>query len=564
MAIGFALVFGVLEGVEAAALRSVAHVQATGKVSLDILWVSPLFHLVLNALVAAVIGLFLLAGVRVRPAFSITIFAFTGALGVVLYSAYIGHLASVVLAAGVAVQAARLAPRIQAWRGWRPLIAVLLLFVVALPVGLRARAAAGAHGSAPAQVQPGTSAGRNVLLIVLDTVRADYLSAWGQARNATPNLDRLAAEGALFSRAYSPSSWTLPSHASLLTGLPTYAHGVRTWDRLAASQLQVQEVLSGLGYATGAFVSNSVNVVPEWGFGEGFDRFDVYDFRTLVARTTLGRSLKRGLRLLDIDLDPYRPASVIGERVREWVSNIGDRRFFALINFMDAHAPYGPPGSRLPLRTWDLPDGRTNEQKGALADAYARAIRGLDADLGRLLADFARERWWNETLVIVVSDHGEEIADGSFDHGNDLRLEEIHVPLIVRLPGTVPAGLRIDTPVSTNDVAATIEELTNPGSRSVPGRSLLRFLGQAGENGGSAEPPILSELEFLLKPDLLRSLVHGDFHYIRETTSGTERLYRYTDDPLEQRNLAADPASEPVLRQMREALQRIPAPESRR
>jgi arylsulfatase A-like enzyme len=562
LGVGLALLFGFLEGVESAALRHLPYVQALNKVSLDILWVAPSFHLALNALAATLMVIAMGAHSRIWRSVPAAFFAFVGALGVTLYSGAIGRLSSIILAVGVAVQVVRLLDRPWSWLWLRRLAVLVLVVVLTAPVAIRAYQRWTMSSRDSAIPSPDRSRA-NVLFLVLDTVRADYLSSGGFPSLTSPSLDRFATRGTRFTHAYSPSSWTLPSHASMLTGLPVSQHGAASgWDRLDSDTLQLQEVLQRRGYATAAFVANTVNLLPEWGFGQGFDTFDVYDTRTLLSRTTFGRSVKRVLRWVDVEIAPTRPASVVNARFREWVSRIGDRPFFALLNYMDAHEPYGQPGTRPDLRVWDRRKRRTSAENQRLADAYVQCIRDLDRQLGAFFEDLARETWWDRTLVVVVSDHGEAIADGTFDHGTDLLLEQIHVPLILRMPGRVPAGLTIDTPVSTADLAATVEELTGSLSSAplLPGRSLTRFFAEAAQLDSIVADGILAELVYPQGGDLFRSVVLDGFQYIVNARTGVERLYNVEEDPNQERNLASESAGAMALTRLREALQRHGAP----
>jgi arylsulfatase A-like enzyme len=554
IAIQFAVCFGALEAIETAFLRGVPSVQSMNKVSLDILWVAPAFHVITNVVLAVLIWL-ALRGRRVGP-IPEGLFAFTGALGITLYSGYLGRVAAVLLAIGAAVQIARVSQQRASWRPLYRWVAAVAILVVASPFVIRGYEQWQLSRAHAAAVPPNL-ARPNVMLLVLDTVRADHLSSYGYPRPITPHLDRLAQEGVLFTDAYSASSWTLPSHASLLTGLPVTKHGaLSAWEKLESNQLQLQESLASQGYATAAFVSNKVFVLPEWGFGEGFDVFDVYDVPTLFARTTLGRSTKTLIRRLDWVMDPFRTATVLDGHFQKWVSGIGQRPFFVLFNFMEAHEPYGLLGDRPALTLWDHRAQRTPADNAVLAKAYARGIEDLDAQLGKLFEESAKQPWWNQTLVIVVADHGEIISDGSFEHGLDLTREELHVPLIMRFPGKVPAGLRIETPVTTNDVAATIDELVGPPTLDMAGHSLSRFFASGSDTPPAAQDGVLSELVHPRDRTLRQSIILDDYHYIVNVGTGAERLYQIRNDPNEKQNLAADPENALALKKLRDALQR--------
>jgi len=565
MALGFGLAFGGLEAIEAAALRHIPSVRSLTRTSLDVLWVTPVFHVVVALILA--IGLFLVIriGVPIRRSAATAVFSIVGATAVTSYSGWIGRSAAVLLAIGVGIQAARSSGRPGFSRWVDRFAAVVAAGALVAFIGLRARESRmfsevlGA--SAPVHDGP------NVLVLVLDTVRGDYLSVNGFSRPLTPALDRLAAEGVNFTQAYSASSWTLPSHASLLTGLPITGHGATSlWHNLGGDKLQLQQVLRDQGYATGAFAANKAFVLPEWGFGKGFDRFDVFNLRTLFARTSFGGWLRAVLRRYDITMSPFRPAAVINAHLEHWIESIGARPFFALVNYMEAHEPYGQPGSRPSLKIWNKGANRTPAENAVLAQAYERGIHDLDVELGAMFDRLSRQPWWSNTLVIVVADHGEAISDNSFDHGLDLTWEQIEVPLIIRFPAAVPSGLRVNAPVSTNDVAATIQELVHSTAQArVPGVSLSRFWNNGVPDSKSSEAGgVLSELVHPSTQELYRAIMLDDLQYILNVDTGTERLFRFHDDPGGARNLAADPALAADLQRMRDALARQPAPVFRR
>ncbi len=229
----------------------------------------------------------------------------------------IGLVGCIIVSAGVAVQAGRLGRRLPSTaRLGSALLALAAIVVVAFVGG---QALGGSAGRAAAGVASPSSAAPNILVVVLDTVRADRLSIHGYPAQ-TPTLDRLASEGTMFEWAISTSSWTLPAHASLLTGLAPEGHKGTTVDSVLSPAFdRLSQRFEGVGYRTGAFIANNIFVIPEHGFAPGFQVFDAHYVRSLAARTTWGRAAKAvGRRYLNRELDPFRPAETINAAFAAW------------------------------------------------------------------------------------------------------------------------------------------------------------------------------------------------------------------------------------------------------
>lgn len=547
LAATLALAFGLIEAIEIAAFRPVPWVQPMTKASLDVVWVAPAVHLLIGAAIATVLWLVARVGVPMPSTLVPAVLAFPGALAVAMYSGFLGLYGSLLLAAGLSVQVGR-------WlAGARPdgLRRAALALVVLIAVSTVALRSADAWARTDTGAAPGTNA-PNVLVIVLDTVRADHLSAYGYGK-PTPTIDRLAAEGTLFERAFASSSWTLPSHASLLTGLSQGQHGAESVNAvLVPGHAQLQERFKARGYRTGAFVANNIFFIPERGFGPGFQVFDVHYLRSLIARTTWGRSAKKAARrFLHMELDPFRPAQAITGAFERWRRDDDTRPFFAVLNFMDAHEPYHPGVRPANLPLWDLRNRRSAAENAELVRDYDDSIRLIDTELGKLVERASTAGWLDNTVVVLLADHGEAISDNSFDHGSDLTVEQIHVPLLLRLPGRVPAGVRVASPVSITDVAATIDDLAGTAAAPpVPGVSLTRWY-----TGNPAPEPVLSEL---VDPNRtpsqhLRAVIADGHELIHNVETSAERLFALSD--LGGTNdLAANPASSEVLARLRQAL----------
>ena len=315
----------------------------------------------------------------------------------------------------------------------------------------------------------------NVLLIVIDTLRADYLSCQGYGRPTSPNLDAFASEGALFENCYSAASWTPPSHASLLTGQPTNVHKADT-QPLDGRLPTLAEVMSHNGYRSAAFSANEGFFTARRRFDRGFQRFDdeFWNWNEWLTGTVYGNSwIRPVLNSLFGANDDY--GRVRGPQISDaylrWLAGGKGRPSFAVLNYMDVHDPYNAPppfrsrfgGERLPTLTgaerwvWQ----RTEEERQTRRNNYASCAAYADDCVGRLLRALDERGLASNTLVIITSDHGEMLGEHNlFRHGASLYPEVLHVPLIMRWPGHVPAAKRLQTVVSNRAIASTIVALT--------------------------------------------------------------------------------------------------------
>lgn len=301
----------------------------------------------------------------------------------------------------------------------------------------------------------------NVLLVVLDTTRADYLSSYGHPRPTTPRLDRLAAEGTLYLRAYATSFWTLPSHASLLTGLyPSVAGATSETNHLPADAETLAELLRGAGYRTGAVIRNAW-ISEERGFGQGFDDF---------IEAWRGEGSSPGPEAEQAAVD----AAVAWLEEREATEG----PFFLLVNLNVAHLPYLPPEDsrrRFSSEPWP-PErvARLMEIKGGwqhlagelplddtdyriLRQLYAAEVATADELVGQILDALEDDGRLDDTLVIVTSDHGENLGEhGMIDHMLSMYDTTTRVPLIIRYPERFEAGAREEDLVSLVDIVPTV------------------------------------------------------------------------------------------------------------
>jgi arylsulfatase A-like enzyme len=586
LAAWFGLFAGLLEALVFTIVRLVPGVitwtMRESNVSFDFLWIAPLVNLAyflgLGAAVVAV-GMAFIAVPKLRDVnlqdAGVFLFAWLTFYIALRVPDRLYRSAAVILSLGIAVRVwmwfrALPPPRVARFR--RSLV-WLAATVAVIATVLRGGGAVVEAARTRALPTPPAGAA-DVLLIVLDTVRADHLSAYGYGRPTTPNLARIAREGVLFEQAISPSSWTLPSHASLFTGRPVYEHLADSENpRLGPEYSTLAEVLTSRGFVTAGVAANTSWATSNAGLARGFIHFEdcLESPADGVARTVLGREVVARLRSRLGRRGQFGRArgDEITAAFARWLDRQGERRFFAFLNYMDAHGPYVSPApfhthfmsarersfeSRYSFKLPSLAKDATPGERSLFTAAYDGGIESLDFEIGRLFEELQRRGRLDQTLVVIVADHGEALADhGFYIHGHSLYLDQIHVPLIVRWPGRVPAGLRVAEPVSTTDIATTILGLTGAASQSLPGASLARFWQGAAAAPGHDSRTILSQVghrdgvppAWPIGNGWVRSLISGDWHYL-ERQRGEVELYRLSDDPLEQNNLADTPEGRSV------------------
>ena len=380
----------------------------------------------------------------------------------------------------------------------------------------------------------------DVLLVTIDTLRADHVGAYGYERDTTPNLDRLAREGVRFEIAYAPMGTTAPSHASLFTSRHPLGHGlVRNGLSLAPGERTLAQRLREAGYVTAAFVS-SYPVSHRFGFARGFDHYDD-DFSG--SRASLPRRSWEGLAVEGV-FD--RPGRDTAEAALAWLAaRPAARPLFVWLHLFDPHDPYRAPGPQ-GLR-WVAEGQDRRERRRALYDAE---VRYADAQFGRVLRAM-EARSANDLLVVATSDHGEGLADhGRITHNRFLYEEEVRVPLVLRFPGRIPAGVTVHQPAHLIDVSPTLLDaigLSNGGPDGEPaprdGVSLLGF-------ATGREPPDPERALMLQRPYYPEGRERfdergpgfgvrmGRFKWIEAPLEERRELYDLAADPGERRNLA--------------------------
>lgn len=323
-----------------------------------------------------------------------------------------------------------------------------------------------------------TPKGPDILVVVIDTLRADHLSLHGYERPTSPRLDALAKEGLWFNRAYAQSGWTLASFASLLTGLYPHQHNVSRdgclpdqFGRMAPATVTLAEALKASGYATAAWMNNTF-LAPDFGLNDGFDVYD-YQGATNTTHRSGTETVAAGLAWLDT-LEK-------------------DQRSFLMLHFMEPHLDYAPPddihgtfakGPRPEALAYpSSPNPFSLLQQGGLtlneADLgylkalYDEEILAIDRALGALVDGLKARGRLDNTLLVITADHGEEFWEhGRFEHGHDLWSELTRVPLVVHGPGLPKTG-RVDTIVEHVDLVAGLAEVAGAEMGELPGVNFL-------------------------------------------------------------------------------------------
>jgi arylsulfatase A-like enzyme len=316
----------------------------------------------------------------------------------------------------------------------------------------------------PAGDAPNAARKPNIILIVMDTVRADHTSVYGYDRDTTPNLRRLAAESTLYRNAISASDWTSPSHASIFTGMYALRHGVRNdlpdyrIGKLPRVVPTLAEALVRLGYRTAGITSNTGNLSDSMGFGRGFDSYRLPMPWRIFERSRYPSVLRWVRRCLlpssKEDVVYLNAGEITAQTIGALGQLAGREPFFLFLNYMDAHWPYAPPepfrsrfgtpsrnmsGDDLDklVRAVDFRERTiTDAEQRDLKAAYDGGIAYLDQQLGILFDALRRAGVYEHTLIIVTSDHGEAFGEKSLlGHGTSVYQDQVHVPLLIKYPG---------------------------------------------------------------------------------------------------------------------------------
>ena len=378
---------------------------------------------------------------------------------------------------------------------------------------------------------------RHVILLTIDTLRQDALSCYGGA-TPTPNLDGLVADSVQFTNAYSSAPWTLPSFASILTGVSPWVHGTTKRRQIIPNGLlTLGDRLAGSGYLTSGIGFNFF-LTPRGSGGvhnRNFAEYDFYPKPNSPRTAALGFLIRRypdgfGLRATTDDLT---------ELARNWVHSHQSFDFFFWLHYLDPHLPYSPPASFYPagppyseigpehdlesftrFRAGLLPP--TPEAEAWLTALYGGEVTYVDDRIGSFISTLKEAGIYEDALIVLSSDHGEELLDHSgVDHGHTLYNELLRVPLAFKLPGSIATG-KIDAVVPTVSILPTILDLcaVDFSAESLSGRSLVPYW----DSGSTKDQLIFSTGTAVFEER--ESVVFDGWKYIHSLASGREELYK--------------------------------------
>ncbi len=378
----------------------------------------------------------------------------------------------------------------------------------------------------------------DVVVLVIDTLRADRLGSHGYAAAHTPVLDALAARGTRFAQAYAPSSWTVPSVASLMTSRLPSQHLVTAFDsRLRDEELTIAERLRDAGFLAGGVTANW-RLTKELGFAQGF------------------------LWWVPVLVEPVTPGAYVRREALAWLdrsSSAARTRRLLYLQYMEPHTPFAPSPAllerfapevsaeealRISTEANTRLGGVTPERAALLSKLYDAEVAAVDAEIGLLFEGLEARGRLAKALVIVTADHGEEFLEhGKFGHGYNLFNTTVHVPLIIAGPG-VPAGRVITDPVSLIDVAPTVLDLLGLDREPrFEGRSLVPLM----QNDGRPDADIVLQLPPTGTKLELR-------HHREGLVRGTDKLLVDLKGGLQSFDLSADPGEQAPLASSQDVL----------
>ncbi|HEU5154630.1 MAG TPA: sulfatase [Gemmatimonadales bacterium] len=549
-----------------------------------IIWVAPLFYGAAFAVVGAMaaLGAMLLPRLPWDTVLLAGLALLSGWLAAQLHPTLFSSLTSLILGLGLAAVLVRgyRSRRVRWFSGSIRLLPLLVGLTIVCGVGLWLATAL--YERSRLAALPAVAADRpNLILLVIDTQRADHLSLYGYSRPTSPNLDRFAAQSLTFDNATASAPWTLPSHATMMTGHPLSAHraGVAKRPFLDGRFTTIAEALGESGYATGGFIANVFWCGRRTGLDRGFVHYEDYFGHPgdAIARTVLGRWLAYHVlpALGRREIPGRKSAADVNRSMLKWIDGLKGRPFFVFANYLDVHKPFRPPApylgrfsgttrlSRAPREPMiDIgaqgAELRTESQEEIQRDidGYDESILYLDAQLGEFFTALAQRGLLDKSLVIVTSDHGEAFGDhGLFSHGNSLYRDQISIPLVLHWPGHVETT-RLHHPVGLDQIAPTLAQAGRLAAGRFPSRSLL----EPPDSGAAAMSQVAGRTG--LPPELpvskgwLAALVTDRFHFI-QSEAGTSELFDFVSDPREDHNLASDSSFSGTLKTLGDRLRQL-------
>jgi len=560
-ALASAMVVGLLHAAVSWMRRDVLRDLLRTWMSPDTAWMAPLGYAILFLALAVPLAALCTAWRRL-PALrlSMLLFGTLAAFSFVLLFPRLHQYAALALGVGIGVRLSTMAAaRAAAWRRGLARTALagaaltVLLFCYQTGKNIvHERRALAALPAAPANAP-------NVILLILDTVRASELSLYGAERATTPKLQEFAASGTTFDWAFSTAPWTLPSHASMFTGRYSSQQTGNWTTPLDGAHATLAGVLASYGYATGGFTANLVATPRGFGLDRGFSRYEDHrrSLTQMVFTTSLGQAnsirntwhalvtqhwIGRALReVAKFDFEPRysypdndpKPADLVNASFFRWSAGVQGRPYFAFLNYFDAHGPYESPDRYAKL----FGEG------DRVRDKYDRSIRYIDDAIATLVDTLRARGELDRTILVIAADHGEQFGEHGLGwHSNSLYEQLTHVPLFIRYPPRVPAGARVSAPVSLRDLAATFVDLgALPDGRGLGGTTLAATWQDSSARASAA----VAELSRGINADPKALNAKGDMHALADDTlhyirngDGSYQIYAYRRDPEETTDLA--------------------------
>ncbi|MHA1395732.1 MAG: sulfatase [Promethearchaeota archaeon] len=382
----------------------------------------------------------------------------------------------------------------------------------------------------------------NIILIVIDALRADHLSCYGYKRQTSPHIDAFSKNGVIFKNCRAQASWTKPSVTSILTSLFPSMHHVNLFISKVPDELNtLQEILQKSGYITYAYVANA-HLKSEFNFNQGFDFYDDYLIRDKVYYIALRNLpiLKKltGRRFDCTDKDNIKLAN---KRILPWLEKYKDENFFIYIHYMDPHSPYSPISPYKHLFSYSKNDKISKD-----IALYDEEIRFTDDYLGKLFEKLKQLGIYDKTMIIITADHGEAFGEhNDYEHGHTIYEEQLKVPLIIRFPRLIPKNKLIENPVKSIDIMPSILDMLNISSDvEFEGSSFFPLICNNSREQ-NYDRYILVEENFN-NDYILEGLIYQNrwkYIFTEKTklrdlkTSGQEELFDLIDDPRELKNL---------------------------
>ncbi len=579
------IAFGLAEGINAVIRRRVHHLP-TGEYSWpELLWMPPLAAVITLTIVAVLVTLSD-RGLRARG--RLLRFAPMLLVGIGVYGAVrsirpgIHTFASLFLAAGCAIAVAQLPSTwlhgVRRTARWPLPLAVGVFIAWAFGVPWYRRHV---DNEARKALPPVAAGAPNVLVVIWDAARAQSLSLYGAERPTTPELTRLAQSATVFDHAFATSSWSLPSHASMYTGRDAHEIEIGRTIPLDDTYPTLAEVLARHGYVTGGFTGNLFYGSRDFGIGRGFSWYDdeaPVSVKKIASTWSITRqALARWrTRVGDHQSVVRRHGDDVRDDFLRWVDRRDGRPFYASINFFDAHEPYLAPRpfnlafAKAQPRYWTAWERPTDPKVlRELETAYESCLLYLDFETGRLIEALRTRGLLDNTLLIITADHGEQFGDHGahlLGHERSLYASVLRVPLVMRFPRLVPAGVRRSEVVSIRDIPKTVLDVLDIETKEYfPSVSLLRYATRTVTEAEVAQPRLAylepsnlfgEELKRATREQHRFSVATGSLHYL-VNRSGVEELYDFVRDPWETRNLVRDSSMTSALVKFRAVLDSV-------